>query len=147
MQRPDHELQTRIKACESPTFGYRRGEDGEIEKDIFDGEIPDGWVDSPAKVDKARDVVPVPFSTKSTTVPRTAAGMWTFDDEATEIPVSPSATPESEVADETPAKPYEDHKFNVLKTELKRRTGKGPKAGTSKAAVIGRLKDLDTLNQ
>ncbi len=31
MQRPDNELQIRIKECKNPTFGYRRGKDGEIE--------------------------------------------------------------------------------------------------------------------
>ena len=36
-----------------PTWGYRRGKDGEIESRIFDdGKLPKGWVDSPAKVKK-----------------------------------------------------------------------------------------------
>ena len=35
------------------TWAYRRGEDGEIEGNIFDA-IPEGWVDSPAKVPAKR---------------------------------------------------------------------------------------------
>lgn len=35
-----------------PTYMYRRHESGEIEGAVFDSdELPNGWVDSPAKVD------------------------------------------------------------------------------------------------
>jgi len=34
-------------------WGYRRGDDGEIEAKIFEGNLPKGWSDSPAKVKKA----------------------------------------------------------------------------------------------
>jgi len=128
MQRSDGQLQIRIRECATPTFGYRRGEDGLIEKDIFDGEpLPAGWVDSPAKVDEVAGVVSLSFSAKST-------------------PVLPGAAPVKDDA-RSLFKPYEDHKFNALKSELKRRTGTGPKAGTNKVAVIEMLTDLDTLNQ
>jgi len=31
-------------------WGYKRGADGRVEARIFDGKLPKGWVDSPAKV-------------------------------------------------------------------------------------------------
>jgi hypothetical protein len=128
MQRPDNELQMRIKECANPTFGYRRGEDGEIEKDIFDGEpLPAGWVGSPAEVDEVAGVVSLSFSTKS-------------------APVLPGAAPVEDDA-RSLFKPYEDHKFNALKSEYKRRTGKGAKTGTNKVTLIQMLADLDALNQ
>ena len=34
-----------------PTWGYRKGDDGEVEAKLFeDGELPKGWHDTPAKV-------------------------------------------------------------------------------------------------
>lgn len=36
-----------------PTFMYRRAEDGSVESRVFDSDaIPEGWVDSPAKVEE-----------------------------------------------------------------------------------------------
>ena len=34
------------------TWAYRKGDNGETEAKIFE-EMPEGWVDSPAKVDEA----------------------------------------------------------------------------------------------
>ena len=117
MQRPNHELQARIRECENPTFGYRRGEDGEIEKDIFDGEpLPAGWVDSPAKIDEA-----VNFSTPT-----------------------PESPPETEpTLGLAPGAPYEKYAFNVLRAEFKRRTGKAEAATTKKQGYIALLRELD----
>ncbi len=118
MQRPNHELQARIRECENPTFGYRRGEDGEVEKDIFDGEpLPAGWVDSPAKVDG--EVVTAPV-----------------EGEETGSPVHPAPDPPL-------APPYETHPFNALRAEFKRRTGKVAAMTTSKEGYIALLKELD----
>ena len=41
----------RLRTYANPTYGYRRGADGEVEKDLFDGAIPPGWADNPADVD------------------------------------------------------------------------------------------------
>ncbi len=124
MQRSDGQLQIRIRECATPTFGYRRGEDGEIEKDIFDGEpLPAGWVDSPAKVDEAAGVASLSFFTKS-------------------APVVPGAAPVKDDA-RSLFKPYEDHPFNVLRAEFKRRTGKVAAKTTSKPDYIRLLQALD----
>ena len=40
----------RMNAFKAPTWGFRLAEDGEIERDLFDGKLPKGWVDSPAKL-------------------------------------------------------------------------------------------------
>ncbi len=120
MQRPNREIQKRIRECENPTFGYRRGGDGEIEKDIFDGEpLPAGWVDSPAMVDEVRAAVTTTLPVSLVVVP---------------IPVPP---PEGGSGPS-----YEDRKFHDLRAELIRR-GKKWDRGDNKAAVIGRLKNLD----
>lgn len=50
--------QQRLREFANPTYGYRRGEDGEIEKDLFDGELPEGWFDSPADVDGEPEAAP-----------------------------------------------------------------------------------------
>ncbi len=119
MQRPDNQLQIRIKECENPTFGYRRGEDGEIEKDVFDGEpLPDGWVDSPAKVDEQGKRPALSFRTISTAEP------------------APHHPPH-----------YKARGFQDLQAEYKRRTGKGPKPSVNRLALIEMLKDLDARNQ
>lgn len=40
-------------AKDKSAWGYRRGDNGEVESRIFeDGELPKGWVDSPSKVKK-----------------------------------------------------------------------------------------------
>lgn len=43
---------------QNPTYGYRRAEDGSVEAQIFDGEIPEGWCDSPARVDDKAEAKP-----------------------------------------------------------------------------------------
>ena len=120
MQRPDPKIQQRVREYENPTFGYRRGEDGGVEKDIFDGEVPEGWVDSPAKVDGAM------------------ADGWDNS-----VDLERDAVVVEAPADSALSKPYEDHTFNVLRAEFKRRTGKGPNPGTNKLELIQMLKDLD----
>ena len=127
MQRPDNELQARIRECENPTFGYRRGEDGEIEKDIFNGYIPHGWVDSPADVG---DMPPTPH-----VQPGPPVGGGPVD--------SPESPPEPAPDDSALAPPYEDHPFNVLRAEFKRRTGKVAAKTTSKPDYIRLLQALD----
>lgn len=42
----------RGEAMENPTWGYRKGDNGEVEAKLFDGKLPKGWHDSPAKVKK-----------------------------------------------------------------------------------------------
>jgi len=42
------EFARRMQAFETPTWGYRRGRDGEVEQDLFDGKPKKGWADSPA---------------------------------------------------------------------------------------------------
>ncbi len=114
MQLTDAAMQDRILKFDNPTFGYRRGENGEIEKDVFEGEpLPDGWVDSPAKVEETHYKPSAPV-------------------------VRIVAPPENVLAP-----PYADHKFNDLKSELKRRTGKGPQTGTNKVTLIQMLEELD----
>lgn len=38
------------KKDDGPRWGYRKGADGKLESKIFEGELPKGWVDTPAKV-------------------------------------------------------------------------------------------------
>ena len=120
MQRPDAYFQTRIREFESPTFGYRLGEDGEIEKDVFDGEPPEGWYESPADVPRYASPAPPP--------------------------AAPALVPEPALPVETTAEitaPYGERTFNDLRSELKRRVGKGPPVGTNKPDLIAMLEDLD----
>ena len=56
--------------------------------------------------------------------------------------VSPPTEREAAVTEPLSAS-YEARPFNVLRAELKRRTGKGPAVGTSKAGVVAILTDLD----
>lgn len=53
------EMQRRLNEYAHPRFGYRRGPDGEIDKDLFDGVLPEGWTDSPAKVEAVSHETPV----------------------------------------------------------------------------------------
>ena len=116
MQRPKHEMQARIRECENPTFGYRRGEDGQIEKDIFEGEpLPAGWVESPALLD-----------------------------EVATAPLEPAESPPEPAADDSAlTRPYEQHPFNALRAEFKRRTGKAAASTTKKQGYIALLLELD----
>ena len=95
-----------------PTFRYRRGADGGLEKKLFQhpADVPEGedWEDSPAK---CRDE-PV-------------------DDPAPDNPP------------DVLAPPYEEHGFHKLRLELQRRTGKGPRPGTTKVDLIAMLEALD----
>ncbi len=129
MQRPDNQLQIRIKECENPTFGYRRGEDGEIEKDIFDGEpLPDGWVDSPARVDEVGIVRPaLSFVARSAPILHGAA-----------------KDPDKGPGIDPGYDPYENHKFKALRAEYTRRTGKKVLLGVNKPELIEMLTELDT---
>lgn len=52
-----------------------------------------------------------------------------------------NATPPDSVGIEPP---YDIHKFHKLRSELKRRTGKGTRPGTTKVQLIAMLKDLDS---
>ena len=133
MQQPDASMQARILEFENPTFGYRRGEDGGIEKDVFEGEpLPEGWADSPAKVDdrpgRTRPVAPFTDGLTEGLPPGVKRDPW---------------VPPSEPLEASLSLPYEDHKFNDLKSEYKRRTGKGPTAGTNKETVVRMLQKLD----
>lgn len=47
----DAEEQRKMRAYDTPVYGYRLDEDGDVEAAIFDGELPDGWADSPAELD------------------------------------------------------------------------------------------------
>ena len=120
MQRPDAYFQTRIREYENPTFGYRLGEDGEIEKEIFDGEPSEGWYDSPADVPRYASPAAPP---------------------AAPAPVPEPALPVGGGIEITA--PYGKHKFNDLRAELVRRTAKGPPVGTNKIDLIAMLEDLD----
>lgn len=41
------------------------------------------------------------------------------------------------------APPYDQHKFHVLRLELQRRTGKGPRPGTTKVQLVAMLEATD----
>lgn len=106
-----------------PTFMYRLGEDGECEKQLFDHpeDIPAGrmWVDSPARINDAPVRAPAaPVGKKSA-------------DAATEEAPAPLAPP------------YNQHGFRELRAELKRRTGKGSKPGTSMEKLIELMEATD----
>ena len=45
------DIQRLMREFDEPRWGYRRGDDGEIECMLFDGEREEGWTDSPARVD------------------------------------------------------------------------------------------------
>jgi len=115
-QQNNPERQRCLREFNSPTVGYRRAEDGVIESMIFDGEIPDGWVDSPANVGD----MPPPVSTAPEPVP----------DDAGDMPAAPAST-------------YEDLKINELRAEYKRRTGAGPGLDVGKRMLIETLIKLD----
>ena len=106
-----------------PTFMYRLGEDGECEKQLFDhpDDIPAGrrWVDSPARINDAPE----------------------------RPPAAAAATAASDATDDAPAPlapPYSQHGFRELRAELKRRTGKGSKPGTSMEKLIELMDATDT---
>lgn len=109
------EIQLRAAEYGNPTWGYRRGEGGEIEKDLFDGDPPPGWFDSPAKIDGAPD--------------DDAKGTENTEDQGED----------AEPVDETVLPPYANHNYQVLISELQRRTGKAPAFGTSKTTLIKML--------
>lgn len=44
------EIQRRMREFKEPTYGYRKGEGGELESELFDGEPPKGWWDSPERI-------------------------------------------------------------------------------------------------
>lgn len=111
----DVEAARKTSEYENPTFGYRKGADGEIEKDIFDGVLPKGWVDSPAKVGKRK---------------KAEAAKEATEDDASESTPDPAEGLEP---------PYDQYTFHQLRAELKRRTGMGPKIGTTTAGVIAAL--------
>lgn len=110
------EMQRRLREYKAPRFGYRRGEDGEIEKDLFDGVLPDGWADSPAKVD---------------------AGAVLHEPPPADTPAATNAAPDAL----TP--PYDQYGFADLRDEYKRRSGKGVKFGASHADFVKLLDELD----
>jgi len=110
------EEQRRVREYEAPTFGYRLGADGEIEKEVFDGVIPKGWFDTPAALAPGANVDVKETSVEKMSVEEVEAGL-----EA----------------------PYIGYSFPKLSKELKRRTGKGAKIGTKVAALIERLEALD----
>ena len=109
----DEEFETAPVRKPVPTFMYRLGEDGECEKRLFDhpGDIPNGqrWVDSPARINDAPERAPAPASAPVAEQEETPASM---------------------------APPYNQYGFRELRTELKRRTGKGSKPGTSMEKLI-----------
>lgn len=104
-----------------PTFMYRLGEDGECEKRLFDhpDDIPASrrWVDSPARINDA------PVRAPAAPVGKKSAGT-----EGAPAPLTP---------------PYDQHGFRELRAELKRRTGKGSKPGTSMEKLIELMEATD----
>jgi hypothetical protein len=114
------EIQRRLREYETPQWGYRRGKDGGVEKDLFDGTLPKGWFDSPARVDGADDDKP-------------------SDPE----PVNAPEPADNRIEAVTP--PYDDrYGFHHLRLEMQRRTGKGPVPGTTRVDLIKALEALDT---
>lgn len=63
------EMTRRLREFKAPTFGYRRAADGSIDKDLFDGALPDGWADSPAKVDWMEAAPPPPVAARPQDAP------------------------------------------------------------------------------
>lgn len=60
----DVEIQRKLREYKNATFGYRRGKDGGVESDVFEGDPPKGWSDSPAKCGNAQGAdEPVPGDT------------------------------------------------------------------------------------
>lgn len=121
MSQFDAVLQGKIAACDVPTMGYRRGEDGEIEKDVFDGVIPKGWADSPASVDD-----PASLEAERETQPSDFT-------EAEGFPSEPAPL----------APPYTNYSYRELSTELKRRTGKGARPADNAETLMAQLNELD----
>lgn len=103
---PDGDVQEKLRSFANPRWGYRRGLDGEIEKDLFDGFLPSGWADSPAKVDSPL-VAATPGPNRSPPAP--------------EVP---------------PGDTVEDMSIAELNRELKALTGKGARPGTSKTEIL-----------
>lgn len=48
MPPPNMALQEKLRTYKAPRWGYRADKDGEIEKELFDTDLPPGWADSPA---------------------------------------------------------------------------------------------------
>lgn len=126
------EMQHRLKTYTNPTFGYRKGKDGEIEKDLFDGELPKGWSDSPAAFDKPKkeekaEKAPVAKKIKAATKDK--------EPEETEAPKV------GEDGKLTP--PYDQYEHIDVKNYYKARTGRTPPFGTRLATMIKTLEELD----
>ena len=117
MSQFDAILQQKIMNCEMPTFGYRRGAGGEIEKDVFDGVIPKGWADSPARVDDATAL-------------------------EAEIETEPASGAEEEERTALVA-PYGNYTYRELSAELKARTGIGARPSENVDALVTRLNEFD----
>ena len=99
-----------------PAFRYRSDGEGGVEKRIF--QHPDEVPEAAGWVDSPARV-----------------------DQAPEKPKPAPAAPDGDAAGIQP--PYEAHKFPVLRSELKRRTGKGPKVGTRKGKLAAMLEATD----
>lgn len=129
--------QRALREFAEPRWGYRMGENGEIEKKLFDTRLGAGWVDSPAKVNAAPEAAEPappadptsPADTDNTTAPAPA-------------PEAPTGGPATDPGSGL-TKPYDQHKARVLGAELKRRTGKGPKVGQKKTETVDMLNALD----
>lgn len=54
------EEQRRLREYAVPTFGYCLDKEGAVVAEVFDGEIPEGWADSPAIAEKLVPIHPDP---------------------------------------------------------------------------------------
>lgn len=98
--------------------------DGKLEK-VWNGTNEPGW-----------------FKTKAEAWAAVAAPVGSTDEFPAAAPEAPTPVP----VEAPQGTGYETWKANQLKSEIKARTGKGPRVGTesSKAAMIERLRALDS---
>lgn len=127
------ETQRRLREFDSPTCGYRMGEDGEIECEVFETKLPKGWADSPANVTAKR--------TKAKAVPDDVPEP---DDGWDVVLDQPATDPQpATIPAEGLSPPYDQYGFTDLRAELKRRTGKGPRYGSTTLDIVAMLEATD----
>ncbi len=121
---PNAEEQRKLREYDDPTYGYRL-EGEEIVKDVFDGDLPAGWHDSPAKCRKGRAAAPpAPAATGPEPAKKPRKNRKAAADEPPPEPLEP---------------PYHGYSARLLSREIKRRNGKGPLPGTTKPEMVEAL--------
>ena len=144
------EIQRRLREFEKPTFGYRKGKDGEIEKELFNGNLPKGWYDSPA-VDGAKEGTftgdPFATSTENAEEEKESAEPDSNAKQDSQEADEEANDGEEEAGSEEEVEfkpPYDKYSFKDLCKFYKQRTGQVIKFGTSMKAVMDLLEALDS---